>query len=125
MKIMISNAASEPIYEQILQQIQQKIINGELKAGDALPSLRSLAQDLGISVITTKRSYEELERAGLIDAVKGKGCFVSAQNAEFLKEQKMKTIEDKLSDAISEAQRLGISYGELKAMFKVLYEEKQ
>ena len=125
MKIMISNASPDPIYEQILRQIKQKIISGELKAGDALPSLRSLAQDLGISVITTKRTYEELERAGFIDAVKGKGCFVAAQNTEFLKEQKMKTIEDKLADAISKAQRLGISYNELKDMFKVLYEEKQ
>ncbi len=125
MKIMISNASPDPIYEQILRQIEQKIISGELKAGDTLPSLRSLAQDLGISVITTKRSYEELERTGFIDAVKGKGCFVAVQNAEFLKEQKMKTIEDKLSDAISEAQRLDISYAELKAMFKLLYEEKQ
>jgi len=124
MKIMISNASPDPIYEQILRQIKQRIISGELKAGDALPSLRQLAKNLGISIITTKRAYEELERAGFIDAVSGKGCFVAAQNVEFLKEQKMKVIEDKLSEAILEAQRLGIPYSELQAMFKVLYEEK-
>ena len=105
MRIVISNASSDPIYEQIMGQIKQKIISGELKAGDALPSLRNLARDLGISVITTKRAYEELERAGFIDTVSGKGCFVAMQNTEFLKEQKMKIIEDKLSEAIAEAQR--------------------
>ena len=125
MKIIVSNASPDPIYEQIGRQIQQKIISGELKAGDALPSLRNLARDLGISVITTKRTYEELERAGFIDAVSGKGCFVAAQNAELLKEQKMKIIEEKLSEALSEAQLLGISYAELQTMFKVLYEETQ
>ncbi len=125
MKIIISNASSDPIYEQIMGQVKQKIISGELKAGDALPSLRNLARDLGISVITTKRSYEELERAGFIDTVSGKGCFVAMQNTEFLKEQKMKIIEDKLSGAIAEARLLGISYTELQTMFKLLYEETE
>lgn len=125
MKIIISNASSDPIYEQIMGQIKQKIISGELRAGDALPSLRNLARDLGISVITTKRSYEELERAGFIDTVSGKGCFVAMQNTEFLREQKMKIIEDKLSEAIAEARLLGISYTELQTMFKLLYEETE
>jgi GntR family transcriptional regulator len=124
MKIMISNASPDPIYEQILQQIKQKIMRGELKTGDALPSLRSLAKDLGISVITTKRTYEELQHAGFIDVVSGKGCFVAAQNTEFIKEQKKKIIEDKLSEAICEAQLLGMPYSELEAMCKILYEEK-
>jgi len=103
---------------------QQQIISGELKAGDALPSLRSLAQDLGISVITTKRAYDELTREGFVDSVGGKGCFVAMQNKSLLQEKKMKSIEDKLSDAVADAKKLGIDLGELMKMLNLLYEEE-
>ena len=89
MKIIISNASSEPIYQQIVQQIKAQIISGDLKEGDGLPSIRKLAKELHISVITTKRTYEELEKEGFIDVVGGKGTFVAIQNKELLREKKM------------------------------------
>ena len=121
MKIIISNASSEPIYEQISSQIKTQIISGELKEGDALPSIRKLAKELNISVITTKRTYEELDREGYIDTVAGKGTFVAIQNKELMKEKKMKSIEDKMADTILEAQKLGITFEELQEMLNILY----
>ncbi|NQX80886.1 MAG: GntR family transcriptional regulator [Flavobacteriaceae bacterium] len=121
MKIIISNASSKPIYEQISGQIKAQIISGELKEGDPLPSIRKLAKELSISVITTKRTYEELDREGYIDTVAGKGTFVAIQNKELLKEKKMKSIEDKMSDTILEAQKLGITFEELQEMLNILY----
>ena len=122
-KIIISNAAPEPIYEQITKQIKNQIISGELAAGSGLPSIRKLAKELQISVITTKRAYEELEKEGFIDTVGGKGTFVAMQNDELLREKKMKIVEDRLYQAISEAKILGISYTELTTMMKLLYED--
>jgi len=122
-KIIISNSSSSPIYEQITKQIKSQIINGELKEGEALPSIRKLAKELQISVITTKRAYEELEREGYIDTVAGKGSFVARQNRELLKEKKMQIVEEKLSEAIFEAKILGISLDELKEMLFILYNE--
>ena len=125
MKIIISNSSPDPIYEQISRQIKAQIISGELNEGDALPSIRKLAMELQISVITTKRAYEILEQEGFIDTVGGKGCFVAAQNKEFLREKKMKIVEEKLSEAVEEARILGISFTELNEMLSLLYKEDE
>ena len=92
-KIFVSNSSPAPIYEQIARQIKEQIVNGQLTEGYALPSIRKLAKDLQVSVITTKRAYEELEKASFIHAVRGKGCFVAAQNLELLREMKMRVVE--------------------------------
>lgn len=125
MKIIVSNSSPDPIYEQVKQQVKGQIISGELKEGDALPSIRKLAQDLQISVITTKRAYEELEKEGFIDTVEGKGCFVAMQNKELLREKKMKLVEEKMSQAVDEAKLMGIKLGELKEMLMLLYKESE
>ena len=96
MNIIISNASGKPIYDQIRDQLKSKIISGELKEGDALPSMRLLAKELRISVITTKRAYEELEREGFIISVTGKGSFVASKNTEFIREEQLRKIEDYL-----------------------------
>ncbi len=124
MKIIISNSSPDPIYEQIDRQIKAQILGGELGEGDPLPSIRKLAQDLQISVITTKRAYEELEKEGFIDTVEGKGSFVAMQNKELLREKKMKIVEDKLHEAVREARLLGIGLPELKEMLVLLHKEK-
>jgi len=122
-KIILSNASPDPIYEQIARQIKNQIISGDLEEGAPLPSIRTLALELQISVITTKRAYEELEKEGFIDTVGGKGTFVAVQNKELLREKKMKIVEDKLNEAVSEARLLGISYQELQKMLDLLYQE--
>ena len=124
MKIIISNSSPDPIYEQIGRQIKAQIISGDLAEGESLPSIRRLAQDLQISVITTKRAYDELEREGFINTVGGKGTFVAVQNQELLREKKMKIVEDKLSGAVSEAKMLGIGLAQLKDMLLLLYKEE-
>ncbi|NAS32376.1 GntR family transcriptional regulator [Flavobacteriaceae bacterium R38] len=123
MKIIISNASPEPIYEQICKQIKSQIISGELVEGDALPSIRKLSVELQISVITTKRAYEELEKEGFIDTVGGKGSFVAMQNKELLREKKMKSIEDMMSETVNKAHKLGVSLDELKQILTILYNE--
>jgi GntR family transcriptional regulator len=123
MKIIISNASSKPIYQQIGQQIKVQIISGDLKEGDGLPSIRKLAKELHISVITTKRTYEELEKEGFIDVVGGKGTFVAIQNKELLREKKMKSIEDMMAETITEALKLGITFTELEEMLSILYHD--
>jgi len=125
MKIIISNSSPDPIYEQVTRQVKAQIISGELREGESLPSIRRLAQDLQISVITTKRAYEELEKEGFIDTVEGKGSFVAMQNKELLREKKMKVVEEKLAGAVDEARLLGITRPELEAMLDVLYGEKE
>jgi GntR family transcriptional regulator len=125
MKIIISNASPDPIYEQIVRQVKSQIINGELEEGAALPSIRKLAQELQISVITTKRAYDELEREGFIDTVGGKGTFVAVQNKELLREKKMKLVEEKLAEAVAEARLLGIRPKALREMLRLLYEEER
>ena len=124
MKIIISNASPDPIYEQVTKQIKAQIISGELREGDALPSIRKLAKDLMISVITTKRAYEELEKEGFIDTVGGKGTFIAMQNKELLEEKKMQSVEEKLSKAVADAKRLGIKLNELRTMLSILYNEE-
>lgn len=125
MRIVIANSSSDPIYRQISTQIKNQILNGDLSEGEAIPSIRSLARDLRISVITTKRAYEELEREGFVDTVAGKGSFVSVQNPEFLREKRMKRVEDGLFAAIEEARMAGIGRKELAEMLDLLYDAER
>ncbi|MCD4829848.1 MAG: GntR family transcriptional regulator [Candidatus Cloacimonetes bacterium] len=124
MKIVISNASDDPIYEQIARQIRGHILSDELREGDALPSIRGLARELQISVITTKRAFDELEREGFIDTVTGKGSFVAMQNKDLLREKKMKQVENILAEAVREARMLGIGREDLMNMLAVLCEEE-
>lgn len=123
MNIIITNTAGQPIYEQIANQIKAMIMNGKLKEGDALPSMRALAQDLRISVITTKRAYEILEAEGMIQSFTGRGSFVAAQNPELLREQNLREIESHLSAAAEIAKRSGISTNELRELLSLIIEE--
>ncbi|OAB32978.1 GntR family transcriptional regulator [Paenibacillus glacialis] len=125
MKIIISNASSDPIYVQILNQIRQSILSGELHAGEILPSIRQLSKDLQVSVITTKRVYEELEKEKLIDSVVGKGCFVSGANKDFIREQRMKLLEEKMIEIIRESKDLSMSQQDLIDHITLLFEEEQ
>ena len=123
MEILISNASGLPIYEQITTQIKQKILSGELAAGEALPSIRALAKDLRISVITTKRAYEELEREGLITSQTGRGSFVAPQNPALHREESLKQMEEHLQHAIDAARRGGITKDEVRETLDLLWEE--
>ena len=125
LRIIISNSSPDPIYEQVCKQIKAQIISGELSEGESLPSIRKLAKELQISVITTKRAYEELEKEGFIDTVGGKGCFVAMQNKELLKEKKMKSVEELLSDTVKEAKKLSVHLRDLKEMLTILYNEEE
>ena len=120
MNVIVSNASDRPIYEQIYLQLKGAILRGELREGDALPSIRALAKDLRISVITTKRAFDDLERDGFIYTVQGKGSFVAAKNGELLREEQLKQIEQKLTEALALARQGGISDAELAKMFQVL-----
>lgn len=121
MNVIISNSSGVPIYEQIVSQIKEQIMNGELKAGDALPSMRALAQSVRISVITTKRAYEELERDGFIESFTGKGSFVKGQNTELLREEYLKQAEEFLQQACDRARKAGASADELHDMIDIIY----
>ncbi|MBS5518063.1 MAG: GntR family transcriptional regulator [Clostridiales bacterium] len=123
MDIIISNASGKPIYEQIVSQIKQLILSNALQAGDALPSMRLLAKDLRISVITTKRAYEELEREGFIETIVGKGSFVASKNEDFLKEEQLRLIEGHLHKATALARQCGIAEEELASIIHLLYQE--
>ncbi|WP_025692458.1 GntR family transcriptional regulator [Paenibacillus zanthoxyli] len=125
MNIILSNSSGEPIYAQIVSQIRQLILQGELAAGDPLPSIRQLAKDLQISVITTKRAYEELEREGLVDSLVGKGSFVSGMNQQYIREQRYRLLEDKMKEVLEESRLLGIGFAEMVDIFKTLGEEEQ
>lgn len=120
MNINISNANGEPIYLQIADQIKAMILEGKLKEGEALPSMRNLALELRISFMTTKRAYEELERDGFIESYTGRGSFVKAQNLELLREEQIKQIEALLSEALDKAQKCGISAEELHELLELL-----
>ncbi|MFA1821717.1 GntR family transcriptional regulator [Virgibacillus oceani] len=123
MQIIISNSSKEPIYEQITKQIKSSILSGDLQEGTSLPSIRQLAKDLKISVITTKRAYEELEKAGFIYSIVGKGSFVAEQNLEVIREKKLKVIEEQLSAVITNSREIGLPLDELQQLLKILYEE--
>jgi len=120
MNIQISNASEEPIYLQIVNRVRGAILCGELSPGELLPSIRQLAKDLQISVITTKRAYEELEKEGLIDSVVGKGSFVSGANEAFIREQRLKAMEIKLAAAIKEGKSLGLTLEEIIGYVRIL-----
>lgn len=122
MKIIISNSSKVPIYEQITKQIREQIIKGNIKEAEMLPSIRKLAQELQISVITSKKAYEELEKEGFITTVPGKGTFVAPQSIELLKEKKLKIIEEKLNEIIEESKILNISKEEIEEMLNLLYD---
>lgn len=122
MRIIISNSSNEPIYSQVMSQIRAGIIKGELKEGELLPSIRGLARDLQISVITTKRAYDELEKEGFIETVPGKGSYVAIQNKELMKEKKIRIIEEKLIEVVEESRLMGFTYGEISEMLRILFE---
>lgn len=121
MNLIIRNTSGQPIYDQITAQIKALILSGELQAGDALPSMRALAKDLRISVITTKRAYEELEREGFVETVPGKGSFVAQANTELIKEENLRQIETHLSACITLAAQAGVSEAELHEMLSLLF----
>ncbi|WP_373481430.1 GntR family transcriptional regulator [Acetobacterium sp.] len=121
MNIVISNSSDKPIYEQIAQQIKKMIISGELSPGDALPSMRFLAKELRISVITTKRAYSDLERDGFIETVTGKGSYVANQNLSFIREEQLRLAEELLQKAVDIARSSDISWAELSELLELLY----
>jgi GntR family transcriptional regulator len=123
LNIIISNSSDKPIYEQIAAQIKDGIISGELKEEEILPSIRNLARELKISVITTKRAYEELEKEGYISTVPGRGSYVAAQSGELLRESRLRIVEEKLTEAVNAAKSAGLSLPELKEMLEMFYEE--
>jgi len=123
LEIIISNSSGKPIYEQITNQIKNLILSGELKAGESLPSMRLLAKELRISVITTKRAYEDLERDGFITTVIGKGSFVSETNTELMKEEQYRNIEEYLNKAVDSAKKSGIKLEEMHELLDMLYKE--
>ena len=125
MDIVISNTSGVPIYEQIEEQIKSQIMTGALTAGEALPSMRVLAKELKISIITTKRAYEDLERDGFIESVTGKGSFVKAVNSDIVKENMMFEIQELLYKACDKAVIGKVTRDELKEMIDLLYDEKQ
>lgn len=124
MDILISNSSGVPLYEQIEEQIKSQILSGELAEGDALPSMRILAKDLKISIITTKRAYEELERDGFIYSVTGKGSFVKGINSDIVKETMLFDIQELMESAVDKAALAKITLEELQEMLCLLYEEK-
>ena len=124
LNIFIKEESSLPIYEQIVSAVKNSILNHELAPGDMLPSIRSLAKSLGISVITTKRAYEELEKQGLIYSEQGKGFFVSRFNPNILLEEQLKTLEDHLADVVLGAKTLNLSVGELTDMVRLLWDKE-
>ena len=124
MDIIISNSSGQPIYEQICRQVKGAVASGKLKPGEALPSIRSLARDLRISVITTKRAYEELERDGFICTVAGKGSFVAQQYVELARESSLREIEEHLQAALELSRQIKLPTEELQSILQVLSEEE-
>ena len=124
MRIIISNSGEKPIYEQIGAQVKAAILSGELNEGDALPSMRLLAKELRISVITTKRAYEELEREGFIVSLTGKGSFVAGKNIDLVREEHLRQIETSMQQILSLARQSGLTLKDLKEMLSLLYEEE-
>ena len=123
MDIIISNASDKPIYEQITSQMKGLILSGTLAEGAQLPSIRSLANDLRVSVITTKRAYADLEARGFIETVQGKGSFVAGGNLELLREERLRRIEDSMGRAVDEAKAAGVEARDLHDMLDLLWED--
>ena len=124
MTILLDNQRGDPIYRQIAEQIKAQILSGELQPDTALPSIRNLAKDLRISVITTKRAYDELEQEGFVYTMAGKGCFVAPLNLELVKEENLKKIESHLQEAVRLAAACQLSGEELVAMLRILLQEE-
>lgn len=125
MEIVVSNKESRPLYEQIAMQIKGAIMSGELKAGEAIPSVRSLAKSLHISVLTVQKAYATLQEEGFIETTAGKGCYVSAQNQDFYLEEQQKQIEEKFLEAIEIARASGITLDRLTDLLTLLYQEDE
>lgn len=123
MQIIIANSSDVPIYKQIVNQIIGEIVSGSLRSGECLPSIRALAKELKISVITTKKAYEELEKTGYIVTVAGKGCFVAPQNEDMLRENRLKQVEELLLQAHDTAGLYGITRAEVLELLSIIYEE--
>lgn len=124
MNIIISNSSYIPLYEQVKEQIKNKIVSNELKAGELLPSIRNLAKGLRISVITTKNAYEELEKEGYVETIPGKGTYVANKNTEIIRDEQLQKIENLIDTAVSIAKISGISKKEIEDMLSILYEEE-
>ena len=124
MNLIISNASGKPIYEQIYTQVKNCIISGELSPGEALPSIRALAKDLRISVITTTRAYDELERDGFIDRVPGKGCYVAEKNLELVREAHLKQIEEHMTEIVTLAAGCSLSEEDTVRMLRLMWESE-
>lgn len=125
MNIVISNASQRPIYEQIYLQIKSCIVSGELAQGDALPSIRALAKDLRISVITTKRAYDELERDGFVNTVAGKGCYVAEKNMEFVREEHLRQMEQHMRQIVALAASCALSEDEVTGLLRLIWNEQE
>ena len=123
MEIVVSNKASSPLYEQIATQIKAAIMSGELKAGEAIPSVRALAKSLHISILTVQKAYATLQEDGFIETTAGKGCYVSAQNQDFYLDEQQKKIEEKFSEAVGIARTSGINLDKLISLLTLLYQE--
>ncbi len=123
MRIVLSNATGQAIYEQIIDQIKDAIMKGDLNPGDPLPSIRALARDLRISVVTTKRAYDELEAEAFIETLPGKGSFVAAQDTALMREKRLHGMEQKLSEAVLDARLMGMEFEEMAQLLRILWEE--
>ncbi|GAA3404054.1 GntR family transcriptional regulator [Paenibacillus hodogayensis] len=123
MNLSVSLASGEPIYQQIKEQIKEHILSGRLREGEALPSIRNLAHDLRISVITTKRAYDELEQEGLVASVAGKGTFVTEKNKEAIREVRYRELEEQVKEIVAKGKALGLSKGDLTELFELFYGE--
>lgn len=124
MELFINNHGSKPIYEQISDQIKALIMSGELKSGEGIPSIRSMAKSLHISVLTVQKAYDKLQEEGFIETTAGKGCFVSAQNQDYYLEEQQKKIEELFNQAIEIARSTGIKLDKLTGLLELLYEEE-
>lgn len=123
MKILLKNSSERPIYEQIKQQVEENILKGHVTPGEHLPSMRELAQDLSVSVITTKRAYEDLEKDGFVFTIRGKGTFVKEQDSSILKEKQFIVIESLAKSMSKEAKTIGMTLSELQEILSLIYEE--
>nr|WP_317377533.1 GntR family transcriptional regulator [uncultured Faecalimonas sp.] len=124
MEIILTNTSTKPIYEQITSQIKEMIMTGELKPGAPMPSMRKLARELHVSVITTQRAYDELSRDGFIITIPAKGTFVSTENQDFIREENLRKIEDLLEEASSLARQSGLTLDELQSTLQVIFTEE-
>ncbi len=124
-EIILSNSSKDPIYKQITDQIKVMIIEGTLKSGDTMPSMRVLAKSLRVSVITAQRAYEDLQKEGFIETIAGKGTFVAIQNKDFIKDEQLRLIQNKVEEAVKIAKIYDVSLETLENILKIVYEEDE